>query len=427
MRKIVAILIVLQGYLMGLTTDLITQKGVEIPLIIESDHRLPIVSMQLVFLASGSIVDGNQSGLASLSANLLNEGSKSKGAVGFARSLESRAIDLNIQAGKESFVFEINALKEQFGFGLDLLIELLNEPNLTDKTMQKIKTQRLSLLNRKESDFDFVAARGLDALMYKATALENPTIGTVETIKRLDLIDINRFLENQLVLDNAVILFGGDIDAKDAKKYATKLLNNIKKGTKSSFKKVELKAETKSDKIKKDTEQAYIYFGSPFYMDAGDDEAYKATVASYILGGGGFGSRIMEEVRVKNGYAYSAYGRISVGLSSSRFKGYLQTKLENEKKAIDLVEQVIKEFVAKGVTAEELEGAKKFLLGAEPLRNETMSQRLSRAFGDFYRGKEIGWSQKQLDLIGTLTLEELNSFIKKHSEIEKLTIFTVTK
>lgn len=425
MKRVLIILIILQGYLMAV--DHILQHGVKVPLIVESDHRLPIVSMQVVFLASGSITDGAQSGLASMSATLLNEGSKKLGAVGFARALENRAIDLNIQSGKESFVFEISALKEQFDFGLDLLIDLISNPNFTDKTMSKIKTQRLSLLERKKSDFDFVASNGLDEIMYKNTPLENPTIGTTETINNLTLKDIQNFLETRVVLSNAVVLFGGDIDSKEAAGYSKKLLASLKVGEKSELPKVVLAKNTTKKEIKKDTEQAYIYFGAPFFMSATDDESYKATVASYILGGGGFGSRIMEEVRVKNGYAYSAYGRFSLGLSSSRFKGYLQTKLENQKQALDLVQKVIVEFVDNGITAEELAGAKEFLLGAEPLRNETMSQRLSRAFNDFYRGKEIGWSKAQLDLIENLSLEEINSFIKKHNEIKDLAVFIVTK
>lgn len=427
MKLIAIITIVLQGILMATTVTHIEQNGVYTPLIIESDHRLPIVSMQVVFLSSGSINDGKHAGVASLSAKLLGEGTSKLGSIAFANELENRAISLHIEAGKESFIFELNALKERFGAGIDLLTSLLIDPNLSKKSLEKVKTERLSQLERKKSDFDYVASIGLDELMYKGSPFELPNIGTTATVQEISAKHIKAFLKDLLVKENAVILFGGDITNDEAERYSKQILSALRSGKKRKLPHIEISPVSSIKEIKRDTEQAYIYFGSPFFMSATDDESYKATVASYILGGGGFGSRIMEEVRVKHGYAYSAYGRISLGLSNSRFKGYLQTELKNQEKALDLVRKVIKEFVAHGVTNDELESAKQFLLGAEPLRNETVSQRLSRSFNDFYRGKEMGWSKKQLDLIEKLTLDELNSFIKKHSEIEDLTIFILTK
>lgn len=427
MSRFFVILVLIKGLLLATIIDKVEVDGVEIPLILEEDKRLPIVSMQIVFLASGSITDGANAGLASLSAELLEEGSSKKGAVGFARELEKRAIHLATTAGKESFVFELSALKEQFDSGADLLLELFADPNLNKKTVDKIKNQRVSLIKRKESDFDFVASRGLDSIMYANSVLQNPNIGTVESIEKISLKDIENFLKTTIVKHRAVVLFGGDIDSKKAKSLTQKLLSKLPDGEKNDLVRVELKKNTKIEKIKKDTEQAYIYFGSPFFMNANDDESYKATVASYILGGGGFGSRIMEEVRVKRGYAYSAYARVSLGLSSSRFKGYLQTKLDSQDDAIKVVKSVISEFVKNGITETELNDAKEFLLGSEPLRTETMSQRLSRSFNDFYRGKKIGWSKEQLEKIESLTLSEINSFIKQHNEIEDLAIFIVTK
>ncbi len=90
-----------------------------------------------------------------------------------------------------------------------------------------------------------------------------------------------------------------------------------------------------------------------------------AKVASFILGGSGFGSRLMEEIRVKRGLAYSAYGQVSMNKSHSYFTGYLQTKLESADEAKELVSSLVNEFVRNGVTKDELEAAKNFLLGSE--------------------------------------------------------------
>jgi len=134
----------------------------------------------------------------------------------------------------------------------------------------------------------------------------------------------------------------------------------------------------------------------------------------------------MEEVRVKRGLAYSAYGRFVVNKSSSYFTGYLQTKLESQKEAIDVVKDVITNFIKKGVIKEELESAKKYYLGSEPLRVETLNQRVGRAFSEYYSGAGLGFSKEKLEIIKNLKLEDLNKFIKEHSEIGKLSFFIVT-
>jgi predicted Zn-dependent peptidase len=106
--------------------------------------------------------------------------------------------------------------------------------------------------------------------------------------------------------------------------------------------------------------------------------------------------------------------------------GHLQTKNENRDEAKKIVKEVIEEFVKNGVTNNELEQAKKFLLGSEPLRLETLSQRMSRSFSEFYKGLEIGYVKQELELIEKLSLEELNEFIASHKEIVELTFSIVT-
>ena len=130
---------------------------------------------------------------------------------------------------------------------------------------------------------------------------------------------------------------------------------------------------------------------------------------------------------MKRGFAYSAYANININKSSSYFSGYLQTKLDALSEAQNTVNDVIKVFVQNGVTKEELEQSKKFLLGSEPLRVETMSQKLNRTFMEYYKGQELGYSAKELESIEKLELEDLNEFIAKHTEILDLSYAIVTK
>ncbi len=308
-----------------------------------------------------------------------------------------------------------------------MLQKLIKSPNFSKESCEKIKLMTLGMLSSKESDFDYIANLNLQKILFEGTPFAHAYYGDAKSIKALKLKDVEGFYKEHLSLENVILVIGGDIELEHAKKLLTPVLMEIKNGKTKSLPYFDAKADGKKVVIEKESEQAYIYFGAPFYMKSGDEQSYKAKVASFILGESGFGSRLMEEIRVKRGLAYSSYSRTSIGKSHSSFTGHLQTKNENLDEAIKIVKEEIARFVQNGATPEELAQAKRFLLGSEPLRNETLSQRLSRAFFEYYGGFELGYSKKQLAKIEALSLEDLNAFIKTHEEINKLSIAVVTK
>lgn len=412
---------------MAATVENIKVKDLDIPVIIEQDTRLPLVTMQFVFQNSGSVSDTTKAGLAKFSAKIMNEGTKKLGSSAFAEELESRAIHISASTGKETFVIEIGSLKEEFDNALKYFEMLLKDPNLSEEVVAKVKTTTLGSLARKENDFDYIAANELKALLFEGSILANPSAGTVESVESIKLNDVKKFLSKTLVSSKLIVVVGGDIDIKSIKDRVVKIIDSMPKGTLSEVKNYSASAAAKEKVLKKETQQAYIYFGSPYNISVDSDDNYKAKAATFILGSGGFGSRLMEEIRVKKGLAYSAYARVDVTKSSSYFNGYLQTKIESLEDAKATVKEVIAKFVKDGVTKEELEQTKKFLLGSEPLRVETMSQRLNRTFMEYYKGKELGDSIRELELIKDLKLKDLNEFIKAHKEILDLSFAIVTK
>ncbi|AXH12310.1 M16 family metallopeptidase [Halarcobacter bivalviorum] len=412
---------------MSATVKHIKINNIDIPVIFEQDKNLPILNLQLVFKNSGYMQDKKKSGLASLSSKLLDEGTKELGSTKFAQKLEDSAISLSSSVGFETFVIELSSIKEVNDKALKLLKELLNDPNYDNKVLEKIKTIKTGSLKRKENDFDYIASKELKTLLFKNSALENPASGTIESISKIKLADIKTFLEKTIDLNNLIIVAGGDIDFDELSIKLTKLLKNLNANKENKFISVTTNDKAQTKTITKDTQQAYIYFGSPFNTTVTNEENYKAKVASFILGGSGFGSRLMEEIRVKRGLAYSAYGYVSINKSHNYFTGYLQTKLESADEAKELVSKIITDFVKDGVTQVELDAAKNFLLGSEPLRTETLSQRLNRAFTLFYKGLDFNHTQKELEKIENLKLEDLNTYIKSHDEIKNLSFSIVRK
>ncbi|MBE0514773.1 MAG: insulinase family protein [Sulfurimonas sp.] len=412
---------------MAATIDEIKVKSSKIPVIFEEDKRLPLVTMQFIFKNSGSVADGTKAGLAKFSSRVMNEGTKKLGSNKFAEALESKAIHISASTGKETFVLELGCLKEEFDEGLKYFEMLLSDPNLTEESIKKVKTTTLGSLARKENDFDYIASNELKALLFDGSVLANPSSGTIESVKGIELKDVKEFLSKNMVSSKLIVAIGGDVDLETSKDKISKIIESLPKGKSNELIKYEAAKDAKEKVLLKETQQAYVYFGSPYNISVNSEDYYKARVAVFILGAGGFGSRLMEEIRVKKGLAYSAYARLDVTKSSSYMNGYLQTKLESLEDAKETVKYVIEDFVKQGVTKEELEQTKKFLLGSEPLRVETMSQRLNRTFMEFYNDQEIGHSFGELEKIKMLKLKDLNAFIKEHKEILNMSFAIVTK
>ncbi len=410
---------------MSATLSQLDINNTKVPLLFEEDKNLPIVSMQLIFQNSGSLTD-SKDGLVKLTSKLLNEGTKKDGSVGFATKLESRAISLSTHAGAETFVIELGSLKSEFDYGLELMAALLRDPNYDEESLKKIKTQTIGSLKRKESDFDYISSLTMKGMLFPNTPLAKPSLGTVKSVEGVGLEDIKKHITDHLGLENAIVVMGGDLKEAEAKKMATKILKLLPHVKTVPINNMKALAQKKSKETTVESQQAYVYFGSPLNIGYDSSERYIAQVASFILGSSGFGSRLMEEIRVKKGLAYSAYSRFSINKSHSYFSGYLQTKVESGVEAVKSVKEVINTFVKKGVTQEELTSAQQFIIGSEPLRNETLSQRLNRAFQEYYTHRPLGSTVENLKKIEALKLDELNSFIKKHGEIEELSFSIVT-
>jgi len=425
MKIVFLIMIFLQGVLVSQEISKISVSGIEVPIVFEKDTSLPIASLQLVIKNAGSMEDGTHEGIAKFLSSILGEGTKEINSSTFAEELEFRAISLGSHAGVETLVFEVSSLKEQFPYALEMLKKVVKSPNFSKESFEKVKLMTLGMLSSKESDFDYIANLNLQKLIFEGTPFAHAYSGDVKSMKALKLKEVEAFYKDHMSLENVIIVAGGDIALDDVKKLLLPILSEIKKGKVKEIPYYDAQKNAKEVFIEKESEQAYIYFGAPFYMKSGDENAYKAKVASFILGESGFGSRLMEEIRVKRGLAYSSYSRTSIGKFNSSFTGHLQTKNENLEEAKKIVKEEIKRFVESGVKPEELAQAKRFLLGSEPLRNETLSQRLSRAFFEYYGGFELGHSKKQLEKIEKLSLEELNSFIKSHDEITNLSFSVV--
>ncbi|WP_187830748.1 M16 family metallopeptidase [Helicobacter pylori] len=426
MKKILITLLL--GVFMGLQASALTHQEInqaKVPVIYEENHLLPMGFIHLAFRGGGSLSDKNQLGLAKLFAQVLNEGTKELGAVGFAQLLEQKAISLNVDTSAEDLQITLEFLKEYEDEAIMRLKELLKSPNFTQNALEKVKTQMLAALLQKESDFDYLAKLTLKQELFTNTPLANAALGTKESLQKIKLDDLKQQFAKVFELNKLVVVLGGDLKIDQTLKRLDNALNFLPQGKAYEEPYFET-SDKKSEKILyKDTEQAFVYFGAPFKIKDLKQDLAKSKVMMFVLGGG-FGSRLMEKIRVQEGLAYSVYIRSNFSKVAHFASGYLQTKLSTQAKSVSLVKKIVKEFIEKGMTQQELDDAKKFLLGSEPLRNETISSRLNTTYNYFYLGLPLNFNQTLLDQIQEMSLKEINDFIKAHTEINDLTFAIVS-
>ena len=382
-------------------------------MVIFEQDNLGRTILEIVIKNSGSIYA--KEGVAYFLTHLLNTKGTLNKKEKIYSLMEEEAIEFHSSVNKEFLSVSIKFLNEKESKAKKFLKELLTNLNISEDSFEKSKKEIFAKIQNKKNDNDYIASKNLFKTIFKNTPLEKPTMG--EDIENLNLNDIKEFYKS--VFEKEIIIING------GKKTETKEIESLFKNTPS---KELFFSPKKSDNIKeiKNVEQSYIHFASPFNVDY-KTELHLAKIATFILGAGGFGSRMMEEIRVKRGYEYSAYATNSFKKSYKILSGYLQTKLENTKDALSLVKELIDSFQEKGISQEELTQAKQFLIGSEPLRNETLSQRLLKKFNEHYLNLEENYYEKELKLIQNTTLDEVNEFIKKHKEIKDITFSIVTK
>lgn len=404
----------------------ISYNNKEIEVIFQQYKKLPIFNLQLIFQNSGYINDTKLSGVTNICAKMLNEGTLNISSYDFSKKLEDEAIEIYFHTGLEIFSIEISCLKQSIPKAIKYLSLILKEPNITKKNLDKMVKLQLSKIARQENDFDHIASSNLKSLIYKDSALMYPSYGTSDDIKKIKLKDIKSRIKDILNINNLVIVGGGDIPYSDFKNSIKDIFKYFYNNQATTIKKIPFNGKIKDIVVHKDTQQSYIYFASEFksipYL-----ENYKVKLFSFILGSSGFGSRLMEIIRVKQGLAYSVYANIINQKSHSYLFGYLQTKIQNTQKAKDMVKNEIENFIKNGVTQEELDTAKNFILGNQPLRNETFSQKLRNSFSYYYKDLPIDYEVTELNNINNISLKQLNDFIKEQDITKNLIYSIVTK
>jgi zinc protease len=346
-----------------------TERGARVYFVQNSD--LPMVDVSVDFPAGAAFDTREKSGVANLTAGLMSLGAAGLDEDEISRrmadvgALLSGRFDSD-RAGVGVRTLSSSKEREQ---ALDILAGVLSQPEFPAKVLEREKVRLIAGLKEADTKPDTIASRTFSRMIYPTHPYGLRASGEIDTVSKITRDDLENFYKSHYVVERAIVAIMGDVSREEAARIAEALTAKLPSGKDqpTPLPPVPPLKQGGETWIKHPATQSHILIGTPG-IRRDDPDYFALFVGNYILGGGGFSSRITEEVRQKRGLAYSAYSYFSPMLRAGPFIVGMQTQASQAPQALEVVRKTVSDFIAQGPTEKELAAAKKNIIGGFPLR-----------------------------------------------------------
>lgn len=395
-------------------------------LLVSAQHNLPMVTMAIAFDAGSRRDPKGQEGLAHLTADCLTEGTHQLSADELNRQIDFLGSSLSVAASRDYATASVTALKRYWPESLKLMAQVLTEPALTDKDIERKRAENVAALKAAEEDPGYTAQAAFVAALFGPTPYGHLSDGTAASVQKLTATQVRDFYHRFYRPQGSIIAVVGDVDAAAVEADLNRELGALSGSapTQAPFAAPPLPAGLKLQVIDRDVSQANVILGAPGIARSNPDY-YRILVMNYIYGGGGFASHLVKQVRSKAGLAYSIGSDYAAGLYPGAFEVVLETKNASANEAIKLVLAQMRQMQEGPVPAEELASAKKYLIGSFPLKLDTQG-----AIANFLLQVEIyhlglDYADRYPKLIGAVTTQDVMRVARQYLHPNHLLIVAV--
>lgn len=385
--------------------------------IVVSKHDIPLVSMRMAFRSGGAAEPENLAGLAQITSSLLTKGTSTRSAREIAEGVEALGASLDASAGWDSSNVDLSAMSKNVPAAFAWFSDVVLHPKFAADELERVREQHLDglrvALKQPRSLAGYVAAR----TVFGGTAYGHPLSGTPESLTRIKASDVVEFHARVYRPDNAVLVFGGDIAPASAFALAEKAFG--------SWKAAEVAAPSANAGLEMpaakarvividvpDAGQAAVAVARPGIRRV-DPAYYPALVANSILGGG-YSSRLNQEIRIKRGLSYGAGSSFDARRNVGPFTASTQTKNESAVEVATLILDEMKRLGGEEVTAAELGPRKAVLIGGFGRSLETSSDLVARISGLAVNGLGLDEINKYISSVEKVTPADVQSFSASH-------------
>ena len=398
------------------------------PVYFVENHDLPLLDISVDFAAGSSMDTPAKSGLANLTMHLLD-----LGAAGLSdNEISKRLADVGAQlggrfdpdrAGVTLRTLSSAAEREQ---ALDILSKVLQQPDFPESVLQREKVRVIAGLQEAETQPASIAQKAFSSALYGTHPYALEEGGEVVSVSGLQRADLTTFYRTFYSADRAVVALIGDITKAQAEAIAERLTGNLPKAIEkiSTLPAVQLPTAPVTRNIPHPASQSHILLGYPG-ISRKDPDYFPLTVGNYILGGGGFDSRLTNEVRQKRGLAYSAYSYFIPLKQQGPFEIGLQTKKDQAQQALSVVQQTLRAFVADGPTSKELTQAKNNLVGGFPLRLDSNKKILEYLAAIGFYKLPLTYLDDYVKNVEQVTVPQIRDAFARHIRPERMVTIVV--
>jgi zinc protease len=330
-------------------------------------RSIPMLDVNIDFDAGSRYDPAGKAGLSSMVSNLIGLGAEGMNEEAIANGFADAGAQRNEHADSDRSGSALRTLSSpaEREAAVALFANVLQTPTFPADVLEREKGRAIAGLKEAETKPEAIANRAFSRALYGAHPYgASPTVETVGAITR---DDIANFYRANFSAQRAVVTIIGDISRQEAEAIAERITAKLPAGSPPPALPQVGNPSTSPVRIAHPASQAHIMIGAPA-LKRGDPDYFPLLVGNYVLGGGGFVSRLMREVREKRGLAYSVYSYFLPLKDEGPFQIGLQTKKEQSAEAMEIVKRVVADYVANGPTAAELKAAKDNLVGGFPLR-----------------------------------------------------------
>lgn len=389
------------------------------------DTMVPVVSFQFAFRGGSALDPAAKSGLANLVASTLDEGAGDMNAEAFHAALEENSIYLSYSASRDEFRGGLKTLTANLDEAVRLTALSLTQPRFDAAEVARVQSQIVSDIQSNYSDPQWVAYRTLNNTVFAGHPYHMPGAGFENTVASITRDDLVHWTRERLARDNLLVAVSGDITPEELAPLLDKLFGGLPAKSKPfQLPDVKLAAAGQRFVVSRGIPQTRLVMAQPGVARS-DPDWYAATIINYVLGGGGFNSRLMLEVREKRGLTYGVSTQLQHNKSANLMMVGAATANATAAEAIRIIQEEWQKLAEGGITADELKDAQTYLTGALPLAL-TSTDKIS----DFVLQLQLenlgmDYPAERLAKLNAVTLADVSRAAKRLLNVRAMTLIAV--
>lgn len=392
---------------------------------------LPMVDIEISIDAGDRYDPADKSGLATVAGQLMNYGAKSPNGLlteaQIADEIADLGANLSISVGGERAIMRIRSLsrKDLRERAVQLASSLLASPTYDPKILAREKQRMTTALLESETKPEAVLERRFRKTVYGNYPLGNSP--SVKTIANITAADLQQFHKQFYRGDRMIVSMVGDVSQSEAAQMVQDLLKGIPQSG-AAIPALPQLARSPVESLNQreinipfNTQQAHIAMGMTA-ITRNNPDYFPLLVGNYVLGGGGFVSQLVSEVREKRGLAYSVYSYFAPGKDTGIFQAGVQTKNDQAALAVEVMSATIEKFIANGPTQKELDAAKANLINGYPLRIDNNRKLLDNVSAIAWNNLPLNTMEVWTKQVEGVTLEQVKAAFQKYLAMDRMKI-----